>query len=278
MKGSPNVNDPSYGSDGWKPVFPAVSTPFGAPLVVGPIQTQSLIEVHVRKDERRVDNLRAIADIETGRLTAIGRGGGGDRCLLVDAIKNLQCTTTQTGSLRTDGCHGSDSGTAADRRRARQTTCALSEQLRRRVTAETLHRLEHVASRSSRRRRRRNRDGRRRYAAALILTSLRPAVLHAPPDTMKGVANATGSERSAGDSRQLRMRRRIGRDERRHVDRITDGLIARAVDHVAKNLLRVLNGASFGVAIAEKDEFLLLSRPKTLDAFLIYLWEGGKMT
>ena len=59
--------------------------------------------------------------------------------------------------------------------------------------------------------------------------------------------------------------------ERADVDRISDGLIARRVNHVPKNLFDVLDGASLRVSVSQEDQLLLLSGPKTPNALPIHL-------
>lgn len=62
--------------------------------------------------------------------------------------------------------------------------------------------------------------------------------------------------------------------ERRDVDGVTDGLVARRVDHVPQGLLGVLDAASLRVAVPQENQLLLLPRPQASDAFSVDL-EGA---
>lgn len=57
----------------------------------------------------------------------------------------------------------------------------------------------------------------------------------------------------------------------RDIDRVTNRLVARRIDNVAQHLLGILNRATLLVAIAQKDEFLLLACPESAHTFAIDL-------
>lgn len=51
------------------------------------------------------------------------------------------------------------------------------------------------------------------------------------------------------------------------VDRIANGLVGRRVNDVAKHWFSVLNRTTFGIAITQEDEFLLLTSPECAHTF-----------
>ena len=62
---------------------------------------------------------------------------------------------------------------------------------------------------------------------------------------------------SSNDARYLHICVDKRRRQRRHVDGVADGLVARAVDDVSQGLLRVLDGPALGVSVPEENQFLL---------------------
>jgi hypothetical protein len=60
--------------------------------------------------------------------------------------------------------------------------------------------------------------------------------------------------------------------QRGDVDGITDRLVARRVDDVPQGLLGVLDAPPFGVPVPQVDELLLLTRPQTSHALLVYFY------
>lgn len=91
-----------------------------------------------------------------------------------------------------------------------------------------------------------------------------PGADHKVPDIPK----ADGSPQ---DVAQLGVGVAVGGGQRRHVDGVPDGLVARRVNHVPQGLFGVLDAAPLRVPVSEEDQLLLLPRPKAPDAFFVDL-------
>ena len=73
------------------------------------------------------------------------------------------------------------------------------------------------------------------------------------------------------EAHELHVRLGEGGEQRRHVDRVAERLVARRVDHVAQHLLRVLDAAALRVPVAHAHELLLLRRPQAAHTLAVQL-------
>lgn len=95
-------------------------------------------------------------------------------------------------------------------------------------------------------------------------------VLPVPATNEPGV-DIMGTHGAPPHRPELAVAPSVRRGERGDVDRVSDGLITRGVDHVAQRLLGVLNAASLGVPVPQEDQLLLLSGPEPTYTLPIHL-------
>ena len=96
-------------------------------------------------------------------------------------------------------------------------------------------------------------------------------VANACEEAREHVEQAAKGELGSDDARQLLVRARVGGGERRDVDGIPNGLIARRVDDVAQHLFGILNAAALVVLVAQEDELVLLAGPEAAHTLLVEL-------
>lgn len=85
------------------------------------------------------------------------------------------------------------------------------------------------------------------------------------------VSDIPDADRASQDVSELGVRVAEGGGQRRYIDGISDGLVARRIDHVSQSLLGVLNATAFWVSVSQEHQLLLLPCPKASDAFFIHL-------
>ena len=85
--------------------------------------------------------------------------------------------------------------------------------------------------------------------------------------------NVLGADGAPPHRAELGVAPSVGGGERGHVDGVTDGLVARRVDHVAQRLLGVLDAATLRVPVPQEDQLLLLPRPQPAHALPVHLPE-----
>lgn len=85
------------------------------------------------------------------------------------------------------------------------------------------------------------------------------------------VADIGDADGPAQDVSQLGMGVAVGGGQRRHVDGVSNGLVARGVDHVTQGLLGILDAPALWVPVSEEHQLLLLPRPQAPDTFLVHL-------
>ena len=85
------------------------------------------------------------------------------------------------------------------------------------------------------------------------------------------VADIPDADRASQYVSQLGVGVAVGRGQRRNVDGISNGLVARRVDHVPQSLLGVLNAAAFWVPVSQEHQLLLLTCPKASDTLFVHL-------
>lgn len=86
------------------------------------------------------------------------------------------------------------------------------------------------------------------------------------------VSDVPDADRASEDVSELGVRVAVGGGQRRYIDGIPDGLVARGIDHVSQSLLGVLNAPALWVSVSQEHQLLLLPCPKASDTFFIHLW------
>lgn len=89
--------------------------------------------------------------------------------------------------------------------------------------------------------------------------------------TSEELPDAREIKLGSNHARNLLVSGRVRRDERRHVNGISDGLITRRVDYIAQHLLGILNAAALLILVAQEDQLVLLAGPETAHALFVDL-------